>query len=145
MSQEPGACFEAQMASEGRDTGHLLDVFAVCGLHANDNRLTLRAIRSHLRKVITPHVFERVNGTAQTYGPNVPRWKHVNVVKERLSQLSECRFQALKTAWSGKSKQTWDPFQPVGSAAALKPPGQKRVRKCSLRDCLPVKPLATRN
>ena len=146
MSQEPGAYFEAQMASEGRNTGHLLDVFAVCGLHANDNQLTLDAVDTHLRKVVLPHVFELGSPSSpRTRGPNVPQWKHVNVVRDRLSQLTEPEFDALKTAWSGRYKQTWDPSQPVGSVAAAMPPGQKQTRKSSLWDCLPAKQMAMCN
>lgn len=52
-----GAFFADQMARND------LDAFGVLGLHADIASLSMRGIRSHYRKVVMPHVFER-NGPA---------------------------------------------------------------------------------
>lgn len=113
-----GAHYTAQLA-RGED---YLDVFAVLGLHAAGDQLNSRALRSHFRRIVMPHVFER-NATASTHGPRVPLWVHANKAKEILAGMSEDEFRLFQTAWSGRSQQTWNPWATPGSTEAKVVPG----------------------
>ena len=92
-----------------------LDPFAVFGLYADDQALTMRGARVHYRKVVMPHVFERGQQPAASSGPRVPTWAQVNQAKEIILGGSKGSFEALKTTWSGTSVQVWNPFAAVGS------------------------------
>ena len=107
------------------------------GLHATDDRLTLRGVRSHIRKQVMPHV-QPLTATAssgRTSGPRVPTAVHVNAIRDRLVGMKEAEFRALKAAWSGRSVQTWDPFAPVGDARAAIP--VQTQRPCKWSACRP--------
>lgn len=107
----PGVYFAEQMARGD------LDVFAVLGLHADLDGLSMRGARSHYRKVVMPHVFERNNAPASS-GPRLPTWVHVNAAKAELLDHGKAHFERLKTAWSHRSQQTWNPFAKPGSPEA---------------------------
>lgn len=108
---DPGAYFATQIARNE------LDPFAVLGLHADIDELSMRGARSHYRTVVMPHVFE-APGKPRTIGPRVPTWSQVNDAKKELLDGSQSDFKALKTAWKHRSVQVWNPFAPVGSDAA---------------------------
>ena len=92
-----------------------LDPFAVFGLHADDAALSMRGARVHYRKAVMPHVFERGAQPAASTGPRVPTWVQVNQAKDMLLGGDMASFEALKTAWRGRSVQVWNPFAAVGS------------------------------
>ena len=106
---ENGSYFAEQIAR------NQLDPFAVFGLHADDGALSMRGARVHYRKVVMPHVFERGQQPAASNGPRVPTWAQVNQAKDMLLGGSKGSFEALKTAWSAKSVQVWNPFAIAGS------------------------------
>ena len=104
-----------------QESNKKLDPFAVLGLHADDNQLSMTGCRYHIRKQVMPHVFERGAGGALTRGPRVPLWRHVNVVKEMLLAGSKTHFESVKAQWAGRSVQMWNPFEAPGSVEALVP------------------------
>lgn len=121
-----GSYFAAQI------TNGDLDPFAVFGLHADDQELSKRGVRSHYRKVVMPHVFQRGSQAAATAGPRVPTWTQVNMAKDMLLEGSKTAFEELKTAWSQKSQQVWDPFAELGSDEAM----LARTDRTGMSDCM---------
>ncbi|KAL8688233.1 MAG: hypothetical protein Q9218_005806 [Villophora microphyllina] len=110
----PGAYFDEQIRNNE------FDPFAVMGLHADIPDLSMRGVRSHYRKVVMPHVFER-QGRVASSGPRVPTWRHVNRAREELTEHGAAHFQALRIAWSATSVQVWNPFAELGSSAVQLP------------------------
>ncbi len=93
-----------------------MDVFAVLGLHADDMQLSMRGVRSHFRTRVMPHVFLRGEGVMPaSSGPRVPTWAQVNEAKGILLDKGAANFNKVRTAWSRRSFQVWNPFAAVGS------------------------------
>ncbi len=87
--------------------------------------MTVTGLKYHKRKEIK-HVFERVNATAVTRGPRVPKWSHVN--NAAFDQLpADPGLTVSRMKWFGMSpiwSWTWNPMVEPGSQAALTPTHQ---------------------
>ncbi|KAL8689012.1 MAG: hypothetical protein Q9218_005218, partial [Villophora microphyllina] len=103
------------------------DPFAVVGLPANDPLHTKRSIGLHVRKVVSPHVYERGQVKGLTQGKTVPTWSQVNEARDKLL-VDQSTLDATRKFWLGKgSKVVWNPFAEIGSDAARR--GSKTPRK----------------
>ena len=61
----------------------MFPIFAIFGLPADGDELDHRALRSHYRMTLMPHVFERGTATSpKTQGPEIPTWEQVNKAKD---------------------------------------------------------------
>ncbi|CAF9921013.1 MAG: hypothetical protein ALECFALPRED_001691 [Alectoria fallacina] len=120
-----GAYFSMQLAN-GEDE---LDVFAVFGLRADRTALDARALRSHFRKVLIPHCFERgTASSAKTQGPEIPTWQIANVAKGILWAQDASSLVRLQETWIGNPKpsvQVWNPFAEPGSPEYFLPVASK--------------------
>ena len=93
----PGAHFAAQFSQHGEEG---LDVFAIVGLHADGPLLSAREVRSHMRTVVTKHVFERGDQAVGTVGPNVPTWAQVNQARTIIMDaMNAGTFADLQATW----------------------------------------------
>ena len=147
-----GAYFSMQLAN-GEDE---LDVFAVFGLRADRTALDARALRSHFRKVLIPHCFERgTASSAKTQGPEIPTWQIANVAKGILWAQDASSLVRLQETWIGNPKpsvQVWNPFAEPGSPEYFLPVASKAKREYSLpsfdasmliRTCMQCPPITT--
>ena len=122
INPECGAHFELQRR-KGIDK---LDVFAIVGLHADDHQLDLTKLRSHIIKMIIPHVSER-RGTRSmptrvaTSGAKVPTREHVKAAKDIVSERTDSGLRDLQKKWRYKSEQTWNPFEAPNDSRTLVP------------------------
>lgn len=87
------------------------------GLYIDLDSLSIRRARSYYRNVVIPYIFKRNNVPASS-GPRLPTWVHVNAAKAELLDHGKAHFVRLKTAWSHRSQQTWNPFAEPGSPEA---------------------------
>ena len=110
-----GSYFEAQFEAG------TLDPWAVIGIAPEDTAFDAASIKTFIKRVVTPHVFERDPNVPHgvTFGPRVPCWRHVNSVRSRFEDDDEVAGARLQ--WKDVSMQTWNPHARPGSAAAKVP------------------------